>query len=161
RGRRPRRLPGVEGWLAALSAPDGRFDADPEDLDTLAQALRPWDEVGADRTGPVRATFRLTELEPPGSSAVEPIASQPPPHCRLEFVVQSTGDPSLLVPAARVWADDGSLSRWLARPQELLLAELGHASRIYPTLASGLRRALPCGLDLDADGAFDFLSVAA
>src|SRR5439155_16334779 len=39
RGRRPRLLPALEGWLAALSAPDGRFDADLADLDALAQAL--------------------------------------------------------------------------------------------------------------------------
>jgi SNF2 family DNA or RNA helicase len=161
RGRRPQRLPAVEGWLTALSAPDSRFDADREDLDALAQALRPWDDVGAGRTGPVRATFRLTEIEPPDSPAVEPTASQATPQWRLEFLLQSTDDPSLLVPAGRIWADDGSLSRWLARPQELLLAELGHASRIYPALASGLRQALPCGLDLDADGAYNYLSVAA
>jgi SNF2 family DNA or RNA helicase len=161
RGRRPRRLPGVEGWLAALSAADGRFDADPEDLDALAQALRPWDDVGTGRTGPVRATFRLTEIESPDGPATEPSAAQATAQWRLEFLLQSTDDPSLLVPAARVWADDGSLSRWLARPQELLLAELGRASRIYPALAVGLRQALPCGLDLDAEATYDYLSVAA
>ncbi len=157
RGRRPKRVPAVEGWLAALSAPDGRFDADPVGLDALAQALQPWDEVGTAETGPARATFRLTEIEPPDESATEPAAHQ----WRLDFLLQSTDDLSLLVPAARVWADDGSLGRWLARPQELLLAELGRASRIYPALAAGLRRARPCGLDLDADGAYHFLSVAA
>jgi SNF2 family DNA or RNA helicase len=154
RGRRPKRLPAVEGWLAALSTADGEFDADPVELDALVRALQPWDEFAAGKTGPVRATFRLTEVEP---DAVEPATSM----WRLEFLLQSTEDPSLLVPAARVWADDGSLSRWLARPQELLLAELGRASRVYPTLAPGLRQALPCALDLDADGAYHFLSVAA
>ena len=57
------------------------------------------------------------------------------------------------MPAEQVWADGGSLGRWLDRPQELLLAELGRASRIYPDLADGLREAQPCALDLDADGA--------
>ncbi len=65
------------------------------------------------------------------------------------------------MPAAQAWADDGSLARWLARPRELLLAELGRASRIYPELADGLRRPRPCGLDLDADGAYRFLSAVA
>jgi SNF2 family DNA or RNA helicase len=154
RGRRPKRLPAVEGWLAALSTPDGRFDADPAELDALAHGLQPWDEFAIGQTGPVRATFRLTEVEP---NAVEPAASA----WRLEFLLQSTEDPSLLVPAARVWADDGSLNRWLARPQELLLAELGRASRAYPALAAGLRQARPSALELDADGAYHFLSVAA
>ena len=80
---------------------------------------------------------------------------------RLEFLLQSTQDPSLLVPAAQAWSDDGSLRRWLDRPQELLLAELGRASRIYPELAAGLRTARPCALDLDADGAHRFLAVVA
>src|SRR2546430_2451451 len=99
RGRRPKRLPAVEGWLAALSTPDGRFDADSAELDALAHALQPWDEFAIGQTGPVRATFRLTEVEP---NAIEPAASA----WRLEFLLQSTEDPSLLVPAARVWADD-------------------------------------------------------
>jgi SNF2 family DNA or RNA helicase len=80
---------------------------------------------------------------------------------RLEFLLQSSADPSLLVPAAQVWDGDGSLSRWMARPQELLLAELGRASRVYPDLVEGLRVARPCGLELDADGAYRFLSAAA
>ncbi|GAA1971720.1 DEAD/DEAH box helicase [Amycolatopsis minnesotensis] len=150
RGRRPARPPAAEAWLAALSAPDGRFDAD--DLGPLAEALRPWDEIGAERTGPARATFRLTEV---------PAEEETPPGWRLEFLLQSAEDPSLVVPAERAWADEGALGRWLARPQELLLAELGRASRVYPQLAPGLRRARPCALDLDADGAYHFLSVAA
>ena len=58
---------------------------------------------------------------------------------RLEFLLQSTEDPSLLVPAAQVWNDEGALSRWLHRPPELLLAELGRATRTYPELGDGLR----------------------
>jgi SNF2 family DNA or RNA helicase len=76
-------------------------------------------------------------------------------------LLQSIADPSLLIPAEQAWADDGMLSRWLPRPQELLLGELGRASRIYPELADGLRQARPCALDLDADGAYRFLSAAA
>src|SRR5271166_6088600 len=77
---------------------------------------------------------------------------------RPEFLLASTEDPSLLVPAEQVWNDDGSLRRWLDRPQELLLTELGWASRIFPELAPGLRTARPSELTLDADGAYRFLS---
>jgi SNF2 family DNA or RNA helicase len=83
------------------------------------------------------------------------------PGWRLEFLLQSVADPSLLIGAEQTWADDGTLSRWLPRPQELLLAELGRASRVYPELSDGLRQPRPCALDLDADGAYRFLSVAA
>jgi SNF2 family DNA or RNA helicase len=154
RGRRPRECAAIETWLTALSAPDGRFSADAAALGTLAEALRPWEEVGAGQAGPARATFRLAGIsddEGTGDGA----------GWRLEFLLQSMADPSLLVPAEHAWADDGSLSRWLARPQELLLTELGRASRIYPELAEGLRRPTPCALELDAEGAYRFLSAVA
>ena len=154
RGRRPRRVPAVEAWLAALTAADGRFDADDDELSALERELRPWAEIGTGRVGPARATFRLSEV-------VSQSRSDESAGWRLEFLLQSTQDPSLLVPAAQAWSDDGSLRRWLDRPHELLLAELGRASRIYPELAAGLRQATPCALDLDADGAHRFLAVVA
>src|SRR5215468_8236822 len=98
---------------------------------------------------------------PGGESRDGPADGQPEPGWRLEFLLQSVADPSLLIDAEQTWADDGTLSRWLPRPQELLLAELGRASRVYPELADGLRQPRPCALDLDADGAYRFLSTAA
>jgi len=153
RGRSKRR-PAVEDWLAALTGPDGRFDAEPDELDALAQALRPWDDVGTGMVGPARATFRLSETEIENDDGETSAGSS----WRLEFLLQSTEDPSLLVPAEQAWNDDGSLRRWLDRPQELLLTELGRASRIFPELAPGLRTARPSELTLDADGAYRFLS---
>jgi SNF2 family DNA or RNA helicase len=149
---RPKRRPAVEDWLTALTGPDGRFDAEPDELDALAQALQPWDDVGTGMVGPARATFRLSETE---TDDRETSAGS---SWRLEFLLQSTEDPSLLVPAEQAWNDDGSLRRWLDRPQELLLTELGRASRIFPELAPGLRTARPSELTLDADGAYRFLS---
>jgi SNF2 family DNA or RNA helicase len=154
RGRRSKRVPAKEAWLTALTAPDGRFEADPGEFDALVEALRPWKETGVGTTGPAKATFRLTETE------TETETDQAP-GWRLEFLLQSVADPSLLVPAEQTWHDDGSLRRWLDRPQELLLAELGRATRIYPELASALRTARPSELCLDTDGAHYFLSTAA
>ena len=147
-------------YPSALTAPDGRFEADPDELAALATSLRPWEEVGVGRAGPARATFRLTETEEieTGSGGEEAPAGT---GWRLEFLLQSMADPSLLVPAEQAWNADGSLRRWLDRPAELLLAELGRASRIYPELASGLRTARPSSLRLDAEGAYHFLSTAA
>ena len=53
---------------------------------------------------------------------------------RLEFLLQSSTDPSLLVAATQVWA--GAADRLIADPQEVLLAELGRAARVYPPLAA-------------------------
>ncbi len=152
RGPRPKRLPAPEGWLAALTAADGRFDADARELDALAEQLGPWNEIGADRPGSARATFRLTDTEDD---------TEDDSGWRLEFLLQSLEDPSLLVSAEQTWDDDGGLRRWLERPQELLLTELGRAARIYPQLTAGLRTACPSGISLDADGAHHFLSAAA
>ncbi|MGH3982550.1 MAG: SNF2 helicase-associated domain-containing protein, partial [Pseudonocardiaceae bacterium] len=158
-GRRPKRLPATEAWLTALTAPDGRFEADPDEFDTLVESLRPWEDVGVGKAGPARATFRLTEIETgTGTEAGETPAGT---GWRLEFLLQSMADPSLLVPAEQAWNDGGSLRRWLQRPVELLLAELGRASRIYPELASALRTARPSNLCLDAEGAYHCLSTAA
>ncbi|MGH3826925.1 MAG: SNF2 helicase-associated domain-containing protein, partial [Pseudonocardiaceae bacterium] len=157
RGPRPKRLPATEAWLTALTTPDGRFEADPDGLNTLVESLRAWEDIGIGKAGPARATFRLTETETDTDTGETPIG----PGWRLEFLLQSMADPSLLVPAEQTWNDDGSLRRWLQRPEELLLAELGRASRIYPELESGLRTARPSHLCLDAEGAYHFLSTAA
>jgi hypothetical protein len=171
RGRRPARLGAAEAWLTALCSPVGRFDADPDELGVLAGALHPWEDEGTGVTGAARATFRLAEAtagpaaDGPGADAGAggpgADAGAGGGRWRLEFLLQSMADPSLLVAASQAWADDGSLRRWLSRPQELLLAELGRACRVYPELADGLHQAQPCALDLGADGAYHFLSVAA
>src|SRR5215831_19018731 len=62
RGRLPARLPATEAWLTALTGSDGRFDAGPGELSALARALAPWEDIGTGKTGPARATFRLTEV---------------------------------------------------------------------------------------------------
>lgn len=152
RGRRPKQAPATEAWLTALTASDGRFDADLDQLDELAGALQSWDVIGTEGPGPARAMFRLTEIEE---------SQGDPPVWRLEFLLQAMADPSLLVPAEQTWDEDGSLRRWLDRPSELLLAELGRAVRIYPELEPALRTARPFGIDLDAEGTYHFLSTAA
>lgn len=156
-GRRPKVEPVAEAWLAALTRPDSRFQADADGLLVLKEALSPWDEVGSDDVGPARATFRLAEAPEIDPDTDEPSTSD----WRVEFLLQSTTDPSLLIPAAQVWEDSGTLQRWVERPQELMLTELGRASRVYPDLAAGLRTSRPEHLDLDAAGAYEFLNSAA
>ena len=80
---------------------------------------------------------------------------------RLEFLLRSTADHSLLVDAEHVWSDDGTLGRWLQRPREVLLAELARAQRVYPGIEPGLRQAQPDGLWFDTEAAFGFLTTSA
>jgi SNF2 family DNA or RNA helicase len=162
---RPGPLPATEAWLAALLTADGRIDdtAPVTELSALEDAAAEWDAVGTGATGEGRACFRLSEvstLHDPSDPGPDPL-DQTGEGTRwvLEFLLQSTTDPSLLVPAAQVWA--GAAERLLAEPQELLLAELGRAALVYPTLAGALRQARPDHLDLTVDDAHEFLTTRA
>ncbi|WP_235861537.1 DEAD/DEAH box helicase [Tersicoccus phoenicis] len=177
RGRKPLKPRAVDAWLEALRGPDARVLVPEPALAELDQSLVPWTEYARETNAPARAVFRLAEApsgEPDGEAG--PLSTDGPeashgsadggakpdtPPWQLEFLLQSSTDPSLMVPAERVWRDDGALARWLGRPQEVLLGELGKAVRIYPGLEPGLRQSRPMALDLDSDAAFVFLHEAA
>lgn len=164
RGRAPKQLPATEAWLAALLTADARVDAAGPELDTLAAAVAEWDEVGTAGQTQGRACFRLAEiatLHDPGDPGDDPF-DQTGDGTRwiLEFLLQSTEDASLLVPAEQVW-DGAAVERLFSDPQEILLAELGRAALVLPELAGALREARPSRLDLTLDGAHRFLTSGA
>ncbi|MCU1650566.1 MAG: putative ATP-dependent helicase [Pseudonocardia sp.] len=157
---RVQRPTGTEAWLAALVSGDGCFEADAGEVTAIGRALAPWATVVDGPTGPAQVTFRLTETQPlddPG----DPDLSLPDTIWRLEFLLRSAEDPSLLIPAEQVWSSPAGLRRWIEEPQELLLAELAKASVLYPELAEALRGARPAALELDLAGAYRFLSEVA
>ena len=144
----------IEAWLEALASEDGRFDANAAHLAGLREALEAWQRSAGEAAGPLRTCFRL----------VEPPDDQPKRRWRLEFLLQATDEPSLLVPAAEVWRAAGTLNvlaRRVEQPQELLLTDLGRAIRLYPELERALRSVRPAALALDAAGAHRFLRDAA
>jgi non-specific serine/threonine protein kinase len=153
------RVPGVAGaWLSALTGTDREVPGAAADLDALRADLRTWqaDAVG----GAVRACFRLIAPPEPGTLE-EAAAGDEEPVWRLEFALQATDEPSLVVGAEDVWTAPGplELSQWqVPAPQETLLAELGRASRLYPALEDSLRSARPAALTLDTAGAHQLLS---
>ena len=138
----------------------------------LAAAFAGWLATAALPAGAVRTCFRL--VEPPdrdprggeltaadpaaGSTAADPAAgtaaataADGPDAWQVEFSLQSVDDPSLMLPAADVWAGEGS--GWLAgtrsagsgHPEEELLAGLGTAARLFPALDGALRSRAPTG----------------
>jgi SNF2 family DNA or RNA helicase len=155
----------LESWLGALGG-DSAFDGDAEELRGLADALDSWHDEAV-RGATVRVCFRLThlpELEPDEPDATgEPVEdSRGADVWLLEFLVQPLDEPSVLVPAADIWADRlAPLRRWTHHPQERLLAGLGRAARLYPELDAALRLARPVDLLLDTEGAYRFLTHAA
>jgi superfamily II DNA or RNA helicase len=164
RGRTPARIPLAERYVVALTTTDARVrvetPTDQSEAEALAAQLAGWLDSARMPTGPVRTCFRL--IEPDGAPDDDP--------WRVEFSLQSTEDPSLMLPAADVWAGSAGLGRAGAGgagaggagsggsdPVEQLLAGLGGAARLFPELAGALREVAPCELALDTAGAFGFL----
>jgi len=149
---RGRRKPTVEeAWLAALTRDDPHLAGDPNELASLAKDLDVWRHSAGESGGPLRTAFRLV---PPHDEA-------PDNHTwEVEFLLQAADDPSLQVPSADVWKAGRTLTfleRTLEHPQERLLTDLGHATRLWPQLEAGLATATPTGVKLDVDGVVAFL----
>ena len=155
----------MDAWLAALAGRDAVVRGEERELAELAEALERWRDAGlqdaAQRS--FRTCFRLSAPDV-GDGGVDDECEPPQPArgWRVEILVQSKDDPSVLVGAQEVWSANGSgltvLGRRLANPQERLLGGLGHALRLWPELEPALRDAAPTGVDLSRDAAFRFLA---
>ncbi|WP_411267293.1 DEAD/DEAH box helicase [Actinoplanes sp. KI2] len=144
-----RKAPLPDRWIAALTADDPRLpESRPEEVRELGTALGDWLRAANEANGPVRVSFRLAEPVP-GSDA-----------WRLSFALQSAEDPSLWLPAADVW-DGARFPGMPPRPDEMLLAGLGRAVRLFPLLHVALADQRPAEMELATGEAHDFLRQAA
>ncbi len=172
RGRRPARVPVAERWALALTGPDGRVEVataeDEAEAAELAAGLASWHEVVQLPAGPVRTCFRLAEPDAGPGAGLDAEPDPGPgtgeddepgePLWRVEFALQSAEDPSLMVAASDVWAGDGaSVLGGPGHPEELLLAGLGGAARLFPELEVALRAAAPDHVATGTAGALRFL----
>jgi hypothetical protein len=155
RGRLAAASAAPDAWLTALVGTP-HFEAKPEQLRVLAHQLDEWQASGV-HDGPVRTCFRLRSPD-----QLDARDEDPEPGWRLEFLLQAVDDPSVLIPASQVWRLGSApvLQRWVERPEELLLTHLGQASRLFRGLDAALHETHPVGLDLDAAGAYEFLTHA-
>jgi len=145
-------------WLAALFTPKPDVNAPAAQLGRLQHSHRAWLRnlhVAGDKT--FRIAFRLEAPAQQTSATAR--------EWQLHFLLQARDDPSLLVPAQKVWQTKGSalklLDRRFERPQEKLLAGLGYAARLAPTLKSSLTSAKPETVDLNTEEVFGFLRESA
>ena len=78
----------------------------------------------------------------------------------VRYLLQANRDPSLLIPAEEIWkGKDGLPSTDVDfNPHEYLLLSLGQASGICPHIEASLRTPVPSGYELDAMGAYEFLT---
>jgi len=161
RGRTPARIPLAERYVAALTSTDARLDVEDAsggETAALAAELEAWLDrarTPGQGSGPVRTCFRLVEPLDPDTGP-----TPGPSPWRIEFALQSTEDPSLMIPAADIWAGDAWAGQRLGPggdPVEELLAGLGAAARLFGELEEALREPAPVTLELDTPGAFRFL----
>ena len=169
RGRAPRRAPAAEHWLVALTSEDNLLDPDEtgqREVTALAERIETWQQGGRRGGGGlVRACLRLAAPADAASfggteAASEDGRPEDGDGWRLELLLQSQEDPSLVADAAEVWRLDGNALLFAEAgidPQAELLAGLGRAALEYPALARALRDPAPVAVALDADGALAFL----
>jgi SNF2 family DNA or RNA helicase len=150
------RLPAsVSAWLATLSREDAIVHLQGDAAHSLRRQVGAWTDLTADAEADdaFRLCFRL--VPPSEASARE---DRP---WRLEYMLQATDDPSLLVPVEDVWRHRGQTARFLTRrfdqPQERVLAALGRASRVFPPIEGSLRTARPESCALSTREAADLV----
>jgi SNF2 family DNA or RNA helicase len=114
----------------------------------------------ADHSRPLRLCLMLHE---PIDSALlpdkEPISGDV--KWRLSLHLQSAEHPERMIDAEQLWTQPAGAQRLgdqrVDQPQELFIAELGRASRIYNRLEEALSDAAPTGLELTTKQAYEFL----
>ncbi|WP_330186060.1 SNF2-related protein [Dactylosporangium sp. AC04546] len=141
----------------------GRVLAETADVARVREAVGAWVDSG--RPAAVRLCFRLShlgeELELPETDDEDDSGDGGAAPWYVEFLLQPAEEPSLVVPAERVWTDRASpLFKWVDYPQDVLLAGLGRASRLWPELDEALRARRPAGVEVDTAGAYRFLTHA-
>jgi superfamily II DNA or RNA helicase len=169
----------ADRWAAALTGTDAQVLVDTPEAEAeaaeLAAALDSWRAAAQAPAGPVRTCFRLVEppAEQDGFWAEQAEPGAGPDNAgdggdtpgsgapwTVELALQSTDDPSLLLPAADIWSGesaDGWAAAGIRHPEEQLLAGLGAASRLFAELDEELRTPAPEVISLDTEGAARFL----
>lgn len=187
RGRRPRITPMPERFLSALSAGNPALDAPIEAVAAFSGELQEWltGLQPAIPSAPFRTCFRLDAPPDPdeweheemdgggdydgegggesgsGGGTRDRDPGRDLNMWSLGFFLQAKDDPSLLIPADKVWKTRSETLTFLKRkfknPQEQLLADLGRASQTYPPIERSLQDARPVGFDMAAGQAYSFL----
>jgi len=133
----------------------------------LIRGVRTWIGRLEDRGSSAawRLCLRLNEpiLLPPEVDADSPPQVVEPKDAvwSLSFHLQPIGSEEVLVDAADIWLVSSESvtieGRRLDNPQELLLAELGRASRLYKPLERALDEPEPVDVELNTEEAYEFL----
>ena len=162
-GRDPDRDPHV-AWLAGLLGAQGAVKQPAAVESSIVRTARQWianlEDIGEGRE--MRLLLQL--LEPPSELLAGPDGHEDDHPWRLSFSLVSNDSPPIVVDAEALWnrASGGRAGRG-SSPQEtqqlcdMLLQELGRASRLYPKIEEALDEGAPTGLELKTTEAYQFL----
>lgn len=149
-------------WLTGLLAKEDEVHAGLAQRQDIARRVRAWiatlEERGA--SSQWRLLLRISE---PDVLGMAPDAAPPPEDAAwlLSFHLQALDNPAVVVDAADIWLMHGDqvsvLGRRIDQPQDLLLKELGRASRIYRKLEQALAQTEPSQLGINTRHAYEFL----
>ncbi|MBY0111754.1 MAG: DEAD/DEAH box helicase [Phycisphaerales bacterium] len=144
-------------WLQGLLSPSEQVPATATRGQELARRVRQWIS-GLEERGASSAWRLLLKMNEP---LVENDEDDDDAMWSITFHLQSVDKPALIVDAADLWALTGDSmtieGKRIDSPQELLLGELGRASRIYQKLEKALEDSEPESLELGTRQAYQFL----
>ena len=144
-----------EIWLRSLTWPKAPLNSWNEAMESLYPQVRSWaDSIKAVTRQPWKLFLRLDEPMRGDDSETDSLWT-------LSWHLQSSRDPSLVIPAARVWSPDDAERIWFEReglnPRRYMLQVLGHLASLVPAIAESLENPAPSECLLDTDELFEFL----
>ncbi len=162
-GRDPDRDPHV-AWLAGLLGERCEVKQPAASESSIVRTARQWianlEDVGEGRE--MRLLLQLLEPAPELLPAADGHEDDHPWH--LTFSLVSNDSPPIVVDAEALWnrAAGGRSARGASQQEtqklcDMLLQELGRASRLYPKLEDALEDGTPTGLELKTAEAYQFL----
>jgi len=150
-------------WLSGLLGESSDVRGSAGARQDLVRRVRLW--IGGLEERGASAAWRLgLRLSEPDLVMAGDVGEEPEPDSpswNLSFHLQAVDRPSLELEARDIWLLPGHSvtvgGRRVENPQEILLGELGRASKIYARLEHALADARPDGLGLTTRQAYEFL----
>ncbi len=142
-----------DNWLYALRSHYDGIYGKASDIELVMEQIREWQRpVFVSTRAPFRLCFRIEEPEEFSKNDT----------WRVNYLLQSCEDPSLLIPLEQAWNPDDKTEKLLSgdgfNVREYLFTSLGQASGICPNIMKSLRTSFPDGYDLTTTDALNFLA---
>jgi SNF2 family DNA or RNA helicase len=151
-----------DAWLHALQSSDSLIYGEKHELGELLAHVRDWSRpIAIVESAPFRLCFRLEEPTPAEAKSNNHRII-PDEKWRVNYLIQSSDDPSLTVPVRDAWKPKPKMLSALKTNssdlREYLLRSFGQAGCICSEIEKSLKSFDPDGYTLDAVGAHEFLT---